>query len=90
VNKSELVEHISDQSGLSKAGAARAVEVILNAITRSLKKGEPVSIVGFGTFAVKKRLPRTRRNPKTGVTVAIDTTKVPVFKSSNVLKETLN
>jgi DNA-binding protein HU-beta len=53
MNKSELVAHIADQSGLSKAGASRAISVILNSITKSLKKGEPVSIAGFGTFAVK-------------------------------------
>ncbi len=56
MNKSELVEHIADQSGLSKAGATRAISVILNSITKSLKKGEPVSIAGFGTFAVKNNL----------------------------------
>jgi len=90
MNKSELVEHIADQSGLSKAGATRAISVILNSITKSLKKGEPVSIAGFGTFAVKKRSPRMGRNPKTGEPIQISSAKVPIFKSASALKNNLN
>jgi DNA-binding protein HU-beta len=75
---------------LSKAGATRAISVILNSITKSLKKGEPVSIAGFGTFAVRKRSPRMGRNPKTGEPIQISSAKVPIFKSANALKNNLN
>ena len=82
MNKSELVEHIADQSGLSKAGATRAISVILNSITKSLKKGEPVSIAGFGTFAVKKRTPRMAEIQKLESQYKL---VLPKFQSSNLL-----
>ena len=90
MNKSELVEHIADQSGLSKAGATRAISVILNSITKSLKKGEPVSIAGFGTFAVKKRSPRMGRNPKTGEAIKIAASKTIKFSAGKSFKDTVN
>ena len=90
MNKSELIDHISDQSGLSKAGANRAINVILGAITNNLKKGNTVSISGFGTFAVRKRSSRLGRNPRSGEPLQITSAKVPIFKSSSALKENLN
>jgi DNA-binding protein HU-beta len=90
MNKSELVEHIADQSGLSKAGATRAISVILNSITKSLKKGEPVSIAGFGTFAVRKRSPRMGRNPKTGEAIKIAASKTIKFSAGKTFKDIVN
>ncbi len=90
MNKSELIEHIADRSALSKAGAARALNSIVEAITQNLKKGDSVAISGFGTFAVRKRSARVGRNPKTGETAMIKPAKVPHFRAGKNLKENLN
>ena len=71
MNKSELVEHIANHSDISKAAATRALESIVDVVKKTLKKGETVSIVGFGTFAVSKRAARTGRNPRTGAAIKI-------------------
>ena len=71
MNKSELVDAIADAADLSKASAGRALDAAIDAVTRTLKKGDPVSLVGFGTFAVKQRAARTGRNPQTGAEIKI-------------------
>ena len=90
MNKSELIEHIADHADISKAAAARALESIVSAVTKTLKKGGTVSLVGFGTFAVGKRAARTGRNPRTGAAIKIKAAKVPKFRPGKALKDALN
>jgi DNA-binding protein HU-beta len=90
VNKSELIERIAETADLSKADATRALDAALEAITAALKNGEQVSLVGFGTFAVKERAARTGRNPQTGKEIAIAASKAPAFKPGKGLKDALN
>jgi DNA-binding protein HU-beta len=90
VNKSELIEHIAVQSDISKAAATRALESIIGAVKSTLKKGNPVSLVGFGTFAVTKRAARLGRNPRTGAALKIKAAKVPKFRPGKALKDALN
>ena len=90
MNKSELIDQIADSSDISKASAGRALDAMLDAITGSLKDGESVSLVGFGTFLVRERAARTGRNPQTGATIQISAAKVPAFKPGKALKDALN
>ena len=80
MNKADLIESIANDVKLSKADAGRALDSITKRITQSLKKGENVTLVGFGTFSVTKRKARTGRNPQTGETIKIKARKVPKFK----------
>ncbi len=90
MNKSELIEHIATQSDISKAAATRALESIIGAVKSTLKKGNSVSLVGFGTFAVTKRAARIGRNPRTGASLKIKSAKVPKFRPGKALKDALN
>ena len=90
MNKTELVEHIAKHSDISKAAATRALESIVDAVKKTLKKGGTVSLVGFGTFAVGKRAARTGRNPRTGAAIKIKAAKVPKFRPGKTLKDHLN
>jgi DNA-binding protein HU-beta len=90
VNKTELIEHIAHDSDISKAAATRSLESIIYAVKKTLKKGDTVSLVGFGTFAVGKRLARTGRNPRTGAVIKIKAAKVPKFRPGKTLKDYLN
>ena len=90
MNKSELIDHIATQSDLSKAAAARALDATIEAVTRTLKKGGKVQVVGFGTFEVSKRAARTGCNPRTGEAIKIKAAKVPKFTAGKALKEALN
>ena len=90
VNKSELIDAIAADAGLSKADAGKALDATLSAVTGSLKKGDTVSLVGFGTFQVKSRAARTGRNPQTGEVIEISARRVLTFKPSQVLKNALN
>ena len=90
MNKSELVDRIAETADLSKADATRALDATLEAITAALKNGEQVSLVGFGTFAVKERAARTGRNPQTGKEISIAASKAPAFKPGKGLKDALN
>jgi DNA-binding protein HU-beta len=90
MNKSELIEHIADQSDISKAAAARALASVQDAVVKSLKKGDTVTLVGFGSFSVGKRAARTGRNPRTGDAIKIKAAKVPKFKPGKALKEAVN
>ena len=90
VNKSELIDAIAADAGLSKADAGKALDDTLSAVTGSLRKGDTVSLVGFGTFQVKSRAARTGRNPQTGATIQIAAAKVPGFKAGKALKDAVN
>ncbi len=90
MNKSELIEHIAKDADISKAAAARVLESTIAAVTSTLKKGDSVSLVGFGTFAVGKRAARTGRNPRTGAAIKIKAAKVPKFRPGKALKDALN
>jgi DNA-binding protein HU-beta len=90
VNKSELIDHIAQQADISKAAASRALEAAIDAITDALKKGDSVSLVGFGTFVATEREARTGRNPRTGVAIKIAKAKVPKFRPGKALKDALN
>lgn len=90
MNKSELIEHIADQSDISKAAAARALSSIQDAVLKCLKKGNTLTLVGFGSFSLGKRAARTGRNPRTGAAIKIKAAKVPKFKPGKALKEALN
>ena len=90
MNKSELIEHIAKQADISKAAAGRALEAIVGGIRISLKKGNEVTLVGFGTFMVGKRAARTGRNPRTGASIKIKAAKVPKFRPGKALKDAVN
>lgn len=90
MNKGDLIEVISDDAGISKAEAGRAVDAIITAITKALKGGKQVSLVGFGTFGVKKRAARLGRNPRTGEEIQIRASKVPGFRAGKALKDAVN
>jgi len=90
VNKSELIDAIAAAADLPKASAGRALDAVVDGITDSLKKGDPVALVGFGTFAVKHRAARAGRNPQTGATIQIKAANVPGFKAGKALKDAVN
>jgi len=87
MNKADLVNHVAAEAGLSKTAAAAAVEAVLGGVTGALKKGDSVSLVGFGTFAVAERAARTARNPRTGETINVGASKAPKFKAGKALKD---
>ena len=90
MNKTELIEHIAERADLSKASAGRALEAVIEGVKASLKKGQSVSVLGFGTFSVTKRAARTGRNPSTGAAIKIKAAKVPTFRPGKALKDHLN
>ena len=90
MNKTELIDAVADEAEVSKAEAGRAVDAVISSITKALKKGDSVTLVGFGTFQVRKRAARTGRNPKTGDTIKIKASKVPAFKAGKGLKDAIN
>jgi len=90
MNKSELIEAVAQSADLSKAGASRAVDAVVESITAALKQGDQVTLVGFGTFSVRERAARTGRNPRTGETINIAASKVPGFKAGKALKDAVN
>ncbi|MDX5299390.1 MAG: HU family DNA-binding protein [Gammaproteobacteria bacterium] len=87
MNKSELIDAIAASADISKAAAGRALDGMINAITDSLKNGDQVTLIGFGTFLVKERAERTGRNPQTGAELKIPSSKVPGFKAGKALKD---
>ena len=89
-NKSDLIEENAKSADISKAAAGRALDATVESIKKSLKKGELVSLVGFGTFYVGKRAARSGRNPRTGATIKIKAAKVPKFRAGKGLKDAVN
>ena len=90
MNKAELIEAVSDAADLSKSDATKAVDGVVDAITNSLKNGDQVTLVGFGSFLVRDRAARTGRNPRTGEAIEIAAAKVPGFKAGKALKDAVN
>ncbi|MCM2130356.1 HU family DNA-binding protein [Larsenimonas rhizosphaerae] len=90
MNKSELIEAIAVSADIPKAAATRALDAMIDSVTDTLKKGDSVALVGFGTFAVKERAARTGRNPQTGQPIDIKAAKVPGFKAGKALKDAVN
>jgi DNA-binding protein HU-beta len=89
MNKSELVAAISESTELTKTQSAAALDCVLATITKALKKGDSVSLVGFGTFQVRKRAARTGRNPQTGKEIKIKASKIPAFKAGKAFKDAI-
>lgn len=87
MNKQEIVSKIAKDTGITKSNAAAAVASLIEGITRSLKKGDAVSFVGFGTFKISNRKARKARNPQTGATINIPKRRVPRFSAGKALKE---
>ena len=87
MNKSDLVDAVANDSDMSKASAARAVDSVLANVVDALGKGDSVSLVGFGTFSVRHRAAREGRNPQTGASMHIAASKVPGFKAGKGLKD---
>ena len=90
MNKAEFIEAVAGAADLSRADAGRAVDAMISTISNALKKGDTITLVGFGTFDVRKRAARTGRNPRTGENIEIATAKNPVFKPGKALKDSVN
>ena len=90
MNKADLVEAMASKTGATKKATEEQVEAFVSTITASLKKGEKVSLVGFGTFETRKRAARKGRNPQTGKEMKIAAKTVPAFRPGKALKDTVN
>lgn len=90
MNKSELVDAVAENAGLSKADAVRAVQALVDTITGALKRDDSVALIGFGTFSTKNRPERIGRNPQTGKEIKIKAMRVAAFKAGKALKDALN
>ena len=89
MNKNDLVNKVSDETGLSKTDSAKAVDSVFDVIMGELKNGGDIRLVGFGTFLVTKRKATTGRNPQTGAAINIPAANVPKFRPGKALKESL-
>lgn len=90
MNKQELIVAVAESSGLPRGDASRAVEAVFDAISSTLRKGEEVRLVGFGTFSLSKRKASTGRNPRTGEPMSIKASTQPKFKAGKILKDSVN
>ena len=90
MNRKELIDELATRTGCTKADAERGLGAMLEIISDTLKKGESLSLVGFGSFEVRKRAARTGRNPKTGEELKIEASRVPAFKPGATLKAAVN
>ena len=90
MNKSDMIEQIAQVAEISKSAAERAVDAMVGAIKTHLRKGESVTLVGFGTFYVGNRAARSARNPRTGAAISIKAARVPKFRAGKALKDALN
>ncbi len=90
MNKSELIDKLSYDRGVTKAHAKAAVESVLDIISEALARKESVRLVGFGTFGVRERAARTARNPRTGQSIEVPEASVPFFKPGKELKDRVN
>jgi len=89
MNKTQLIDAMAAEAGLSKADAKRALEAFINTTSGALKSGDKVALVGFGSFSVNERSARTGRNPQTGATINIPAKKVVKFKAGAELSNTV-
>jgi DNA-binding protein HU-beta len=90
MNKQDLISKIAQDTGITKSNAAAAVDSFIEGITKSLKKGQPITFVGFGTFKTAQRKARTARNPQTGAAIKIPKRRVVRFSAGKALKQELN
>jgi len=90
MNKAELVDAVAEATGSNKAAATSSVDAVLEAITKSLQRGDKVTLPGFGSFEVRARAARTGRNPQTGETIQVKASKAPAFKAGAALKSAVN
>ena len=90
MNKAELVETIATRTGSTKASVESTLDAFMESVTNSLTKGDPVALVGFGTFSVAKRKASTGRNPRTGEPMTIKASSQPKFKAGKGLKDSVN
>ncbi len=90
MNKNDLVAAVATTCGASKAGAAKAVDAVFDAITNALNRGEDVRLIGFGSFSVANRSARTGRNPRTGASIYIPASRLPKFRAGKQLKNAVN
>ncbi len=90
MNKSELIEAIAKEANLSKKDAETAVNAYTDVVTKTLKKGDKITLVGFGSYEVRKRAARKGKNPQTGEVIKIKAAKVPAFKAGKALKDAVN
>jgi len=87
MNKNELIEQLSDKTGFTKSDTQKFINAYVEVVSKTLKKGQDVQLVGFGTFKVTKRKARTGRNPQTGSVLKIPAKKVPTFRAGKALKD---
>lgn len=90
MNKSEFVDAVAESADIPKSTAGKAVDAMVDVISKSLKQGQQVSLVGFGTFLTRDRDARQGRNPRTGETIQIKASRVPSFKAGKGLKDAVN
>jgi len=90
MNRTELIEHLASTIGASKAEADRFLNAFTDIVANTLKKGEDVTLVGFGRFVKRKRAARKGRNPQTGAEIDIKATNVPAFVAGKALKDAVN
>ncbi len=90
MNKSQMIDKIAAGADISKAAAGRALDAVIASVTDSLKAGDDVALVGFGSFTVRERSARTGRNPQTGKEIKIAAAKVPAFRAGKALKDAVN
>lgn len=89
MNKGQLVSKLAESTGMTKADAQKALDVVISIITDELKDGGSVTLTGFGSFSVAERKARTGRNPQTGESIDIPAARVPKFKSGKLLKDSV-
>ncbi len=90
MNKTDLIERMADSADISKAAASRALDGLIDAISSALRDDDQVSVVGFGTFLLRKRAARSGRNPQTGDKIEIKASNTPAFKAGKALKDAVN
>ncbi|SFP19612.1 HU family DNA-binding protein [Salibacterium halotolerans] len=90
MNKTDLINAVSEQADISKKDASKAVDAVFDSITETLKKGDKIQLVGFGSFEVRERAARKGRNPQTGDEIEIPATKNPAFRPGKQLKDAVN
>jgi DNA-binding protein HU-beta len=90
MNKSELIDAVANAADMTKADATKAIDAFVSVVADTLKEGDQITLVGFGTFLVRRREARSGRNPRTGDTIQIAASNVPSFKAGKALKDAVN
>jgi DNA-binding protein HU-beta len=90
MNKAEFIDAVASAADISRADATKAVDAMIDTVTESLRNGDSVTLVGFGTFEVRERAARSGRNPQTGETIQIKASRAPAFKAGKAFKDALN